>query len=449
MLKNARTRLILASVALSVGVAALLLTGVYISANSIVEGETRSVVQAELTGLSDDYGRLGVPGLAAAIDRRVNSSDRRDAIYLLADARGQALAGNLAAWPPTIAPGSGWVELELIRTDSEKTVPVSAASLRLLGGERLLVGRDATARKLFNAAFFQSAIWALLFALGLSVVTGWLLTKLVFNRILDISRAADTIMSGALERRIPMSGTGDELDQLSQTLNEMLERISELIENLTLTTTSLSHDMRSPLTRIRSQLETLAVDGTDNDTRAATAQGLLSEVDHLLKVFDNLTEIARAETRLSRDDFDPVDLVALMKDAIELYEPVALEKHITFAQNGTAPPVPGHRQLLMQATSNLIENALRFSPRGSSIVLSLKTVNGYVEYSICDTGSGVPDAFLDQAIKPFATLDHSRTQGGSGLGLALVSAVARLHNGEVWLKNTTPGLCATLRLQAT
>ena len=449
MFHNARTRLIGASVALSVSVAAILLAFVYTTVNSIIAAETRSVVEAELAGLRDDYRRLGVLGLAAAIERRIESSDRRDAIYLLADTRGRAIAGNLAAWPPTVEPGGGWVELDLIRTDTEKPVPVSAASLRLMGNERLLVGRDASALILFDSALYQSAIWALLAALGLSVITSWLLTKLIFSRIADMSRTADSIMSGDLERRIPIRGTGDELDQLSETLNEMLDRINELIDSLRFTTSSLSHDLRSPLTRLRSRLETLAEGPMNAELREQTTARSLEEVDLLLKIFHNLTEIARAETRVSRDEFKPVVLLDLVNDAVELYAPVAEENNVTLLIAGSAHTVPGHRHLLMQALSNLLENALRFAPKGSAITVSVDRQEEHVQLSVSDEGCGLSEVLLDDATKPFVTGDQSRTKGGTGLGLALVSAVARLHDGEISLSNTNPGLRVTVTLRAT
>lgn len=446
MFRNARTRLIFASVFLGAGVAGSILGFVYLTVNSIIEAETRSVVEAELAGLQGDYNRLGLIGLAAAIEERVESSARRDAIYLLTNVRGRAIAGNLGAWPPTIEPGGGWVELELIRTDSEQTVPVSAASLRLPGGERLLVGRDASALRRFDTALVQSAIWGLAGALVLSVVTGWLLTRLVFSRIGEISRTADTIVSGNMDRRVPLRGTGDELDHLSETLNEMLDRIADLIDNLRMTTSSLSHDLRSPLTRLRANLETLAENSGVPEEREAIAARSLQEVDRLLTIFDNLTEIARAEARLSRDDFDDIDLNALIADGVDLYAPVAEQRGIELVSRGDVPSIPGHRQLLMLALSNLLENALKYAPDGSRITVSLQPGRQHVELSVSDQGPGMPDKFLDEALMPFKTVDQSRSEGGTGLGLALVAAVARLHDGRVRLENTEPGLRVSVAL---
>ncbi len=442
--RNARTRLILASVVLSGAVAAIVLAFVYVTVISIIETETRSVVEAELAGLERDYGRLGTLGLASAIAARIGSADRRDAVYLLTDGRGRVIAGNLEGWPPTIEPGGGWVEVDLIRSDTERDVPVAAASLRLPGGERLLVGRDASAAQQFDNALFQSALWGLAGAIALSVVTGWLLTRLIFSRIAEISRTADTIVTGDLGRRVPISGTGDELDALSETLNEMLDRISELIDNLRMTTTSLSHDLRSPLTRLRANLERMGHKGGTED--GALAGKSLEEVDRLLAIFDSLTEIARAETRLSQEDFQTLDLGALLTDCVDLYGPVAEAQGVTLVARGEPVEVRGHRQLLLLALSNLVENALRFAPASSEIGVAVAEGGGIVSIDVSDEGPGVPEGFLADATKPFKTADASRSDGGTGLGLALVAAVARLHNGDVHLANTRPGLRVTLSL---
>lgn len=448
MFRNARTRLILASVLLNLSVAALLLGIVYFSVNSIIETETQSVVEAELEGLADSYRRNGVPGLAAAIERRISSSDRRDSIYLLADARGQAIAGNLGAWPPTVQPGGGWVELELIRTDTEKTVPVSAASLRLLGGERLLVGRDASARKLFDSALFRSGFWALMAAVALSIVTGWLLTRLIFGPLSNISRTAKTIVSGDLSQRIPLRGTEDELERLSTTLNEMLDRISDLVENLKLSTSSLSHDLRSPLTRLRARLEKLSQEIDGDSSQSQSVSAAMDEVDLLLKTFHNLTEIARAEAGLSQNDFDLVDLSTLITDAVDLYAPVAHAGKVELIVDSEPVVLHGHRHLLMQALSNLLENALRFTPEGSVITVACSSTGGGAQLSVTDQGPGLPEAFLSEAAKPFTTQESSRSDGGTGLGLALVSAVARLHGGDISLQNQATGLRVELRLRS-
>lgn len=446
MLRNARTRLIFASILLSSVVTVLVLSVVYMTTNVIIEKETRSVVEAEIAGLADDYERLGLPGLAAAIDRRVQNSTKQDAIYLLADSRGRSISGNLGAWPSSIEPGRGWVELKLVRTDSDKSVPISAVSISFENNARLLVGRDASGRQKFNRILVQSAGWALIAALVLSSITSWLLTRLVFSRLSDISNTAETIVSGDFARRIPVRGTGDEFDRLAITLNDMLERIEELVNNLQLTTNSLAHDLRSPLTRLRAHLDTLILDDAEQEQRDNAGKRALEEVDHLLRVFANLTEIARAEALLPKSDFDIVDMDALVSDAVELYAPIGDERGINVHAVGTAKPIVGHRALLMQVLSNLLENALRHSPDDSEIVVMLCDQAESLELVISDKGPGMPIEFIQNATRPFQTLDASRSNPGSGLGLALVAAVARMHGGDVHLKNANPGFNVTVSL---
>lgn len=449
LLRNARTRLVLAFVLLSTTVTVTVLGLVYVTANRTIAGETRSVVSAELTGLADEYRRLGVLGLVAAIERRVKDAAERDALYLLAGRGGNVLAGNLVAWPPGVDAGSGWVDLDLIRTETNEPVAVSAASIRLKGGERLLVGRDASAARRFDRVLLQSAGLAVLAALALSILSGWLLTRLVFSRFREIARTAGDIVSGDLTRRVPVRGTGDEIDQLAATLNDMLDRIEDLVGNLRVTTDALAHDLRSPLSRLRQRLESLADASPDRAAREADGARALAEVDHLLRVLSQMTEISRAEAGLGSEEFELLDTGALIRDVVEFYEPVAAEHELHISAEGNAGPIRGHRALLSQALSNLMENALRYAPSGSRITVSAAGQDDAVTLTVRDRGPGVPETDLARLSQPFVTLDPARGGGNSGLGLALVAAIARMHGGAFRARNGAPGLEATMRLSRT
>lgn len=440
LLRNARTRLVLASMVLSTALTGLVLALVYVTANRTITGETRSVVTAELAGLADEYERLGMLGLITAINRRSEDAAARDALYLLTDRAGNVLAGNMLRWPPTVEPGSGWVELDLIRTESNETVPISAASIKLPGQERLLVGRDASARRQFDRVLLRSVVLASLAAVVLSLLTGWLLTRLVFSRLSDIAQTADDIVSGDLTRRIPLRGSGDEFDRMAMTLNEMLDRIEELVGNLRMTTNSIAHDLRSPLSRLRQRVDALGDPARSEADRQTDAARALAEVDHLLRVFSQLTEISRAEAGLGRDEFEPVDMTALVHDVSEFYEPVAADHGVALVCAGSAAPIPGHKTLLAQAISNLLDNALRYAPEGSELTLGLTDDDGMMVLSIRDRGPGVPDKDIPYLTRPFVTLDPSRTDQNSGLGLALVAAIVRMHGGSFEAENRDPGL---------
>jgi signal transduction histidine kinase len=444
MLRNARTRLVFAGALLNCLAMIVVLGLVYWTANRIIENETRNVVHAELSGLADSYGTLGIVGLARAIKRRIESSEEPDAVYLLTNMKGVLIEGNLGAWPPTVKPGGGWVEIELIRTDSDRSVPIAAASVQLRGGERLLVGRDASARRSFTSALARSSVWALLAAAGLSLITGLLLTRLVFTRIAEISDTADDIVSGDLTRRIPIRGTGDEFDRVGATLNDMLDRIEDLVANLRTTTDSLAHDLRSPLTRLRTHIEMLTKPDLPTEERDLVAVRSVAEIDRLLRVFSDLTEIARAEARLGRSEFEPVDLALLAADVAEFYSPVGAERGVSITLEGAVVPVPAHKALLSQAMSNLLENALRYAPNNSVICIRLDDLGQTVSLSVSDSGPGIPKGDRQGVVRPFVTLDPSRTGGASGLGLALVASVARLHDGEIMLADNAPGLVVTI-----
>ena len=445
-LNNSRTRLVLASMVLSSMLTIAVLAMVYYTANRTITGETRSVVSAEITGLADEYKRRGMIGLITAIERRLPSAAERDALYLLTGPQGTRLAGNLTRWPEGITAGSGWVELQLHREDSDQIVPISAASLKLHGGGRLMVGRDALARQQFDRALFRSVALALVTALALSLLTGWLLTRLVFSRLKDIADTADNIVSGNLALRMPLRGTGDEFDQVSGTLNNMLNRIEELISNLRTTSNSIAHDLRSPLARLRQRIESLAEPDKTDQERDIDIARATGEIDHLLRIFSQLTEISRAEAGLGREQFVPVKLQQLVSDVVELYEPVAEEQGIRLEIKGSAEPIQGHRPLLSQALSNLLENAMRYAPAGTAITIGIHEDGEFALLSVRDRGSGVPESDLTGLQIPFVTLDPARTERNAGLGLALVAAISRMHGGTFLARNRKPGLETMLRL---
>ncbi len=445
-LNNSRTRLVLASMVLSIFLTATVLALVYFTANRSIESETRSVVSAELTGLADEYERRGLIGLITAIERRLPSASERDALYLLTDRFGNKLVGNLKQWPEHIAAGSGWVELELRRADNDQLVPVSAASIRLPGQERLIVGRDAVARQQFDRVLLRSVALALGIALVLSVLIAWLFTRLVFSRLSDIASTAENIVSGDLSRRMRLRGTGDEFDQVAGTLNNMLDRIEELISNLRTTSNSIAHDLRSPLSRLKQRVEALSDPGKSEQEREADIARATLEIDHVLRVLGQLTEISRAEAGLGREQFEEVDLHHLVSDVIELYDPVAADQNIQLRVEGEAAPVQGHRPLLSQALSNLLENAMRYAPKNTTVTITISEDDQFAQLSVRDQGPGVPAKDLPRLQLPFVTLDPARTERNAGLGLALVAAITHMHGGKFVARNCDPGLEVTLNL---
>lgn len=442
---NATSRLIAAHLALVAVSTAMILGFIYWSVGGTVDAETKSVVEAELKGLEDGYRARGPGGLAKVIERRIATNRDGDAVYLLSDRNGHPIAGNLRSWPLGISPDDGWVTLQLFRTDTGAEKWISAIALRLGSGDRLLVGRDVGARVAFDKTLWRALLWALFAMTTLTLVTGWMLSRLVLSRIDEVGNTAREIMTGALDRRVALRGTGDEFDRLADTLNAMLDRNEELVSDLRMVTDSLSHDLRTPLGRLLSALERAESSEITPDQRDAEIARARTEVGGLLSMLAQLMDISRAEAGIGADQFAPVDLSEMASDLVSLYEAVAEDKGIEIrADVASGITVNGHAQILAGAITNLVENALRHGEGSKEIVISVQSDGRTKRLSITDHGPGIPAEQREKVVQRFYQVDGSRQKGGAGLGLALVAAVARLHGGELVLSDNAPGLVATL-----
>ena len=449
LLRTATSRLIAVHLLLVAASTAMVLAFVYLSTKSVIDGEVREVVEAELRGLSDDYQNAGTLGLTRAIDRRLAADAEGDAVYLLADRRGHRITGNLAQWPPVVAPSTGWVELKLYRIDRDRPAIVSAASVRLPGGERLLVGRDAQARAAFDRTLVRALVWALAAAGLLAFVSGWLLSRFVGRRVGDVVETAEEIVQGDMARRVPVRGGGDEFDRLAGTINRMLDRIELLVGDLRMVTDSVAHDMRSPLTRLQAHLDASLDETIAPNERRCRIQQALAEARGVLRAFTALLDIARVEAGMGRDQFEVVHLGRLAADVIELYTPAAEERGVDLALAADDASVTGHPQLLANAITNLVENAIRHSPPHSEIKLATSSGPDGAAISVSDQGPGIPSDERERVLNRFVRLDESRSGPGAGLGLSLVAAVARMHGATLSLEDNKPGLAVTLRFPAT
>jgi signal transduction histidine kinase len=446
VLRNATTRLVALHLVLVALATALVLGFVYWQAGGVIDAEQRQVVEAELRGLADDYAQGGVPALARAIDRRLARPQARDGVYLLAAPDGRRLAGNLADWPPTVTLGEGWVTLDLYRIDAARPTTISAVSLSLPRGERLLVGRDVAARAAFDRTLVRALGWGLAAMAVVAAGTGWLLSRLVLRRIDEVGRAAEAIMAGALGRRVASRGTGDEFDRLAGTLNAMLDRIEALVGDLRMVTDSLAHDLRSPLGRLARHLDA----ASEPDLPVAERQALIArasaEAETVLGMATALLDISRIEAGLAAEQFEPVDLARIVADVADLYAAVAEERGVVLAAEASlSEMVDGHPQLLAQAVSNLVDNALRHAPGGSMVTLAAGHEDDAPVIRVADRGPGIPEADRARVRERFVRLDPSRGGEGTGLGLALVDAVARLHGARLTLGDNAPGLVVELR----
>jgi signal transduction histidine kinase len=381
-------------------------------------------------------------------------------IYYLGSPTGQPLVGNVSDLPPEIiqVPGSYSFDYERPQPfdpdSGEEGPPPGYAivrSVELESGMRLVVGRDVVERRGFTAIIVQGFAWGVGGILLASIIAGLVTARRVLRRIDTISGTATKIMSGNLSERVPVTKRNDEFDGLATNLNLMLDRIEALLQGLKEVTDNVAHDLKTPLTRLRNKAEAALREGTNPDVQRQALETTISESDKLIRTFNALLMIARAEAGAPSGAFAEVDVSGVASDVAELYEPVAEEAGMTL-ETAIAPGVTlrANRELIGQALVNLIENALKHHEMqdgaAGKIAVRLREAGARVLIEVADNGPGIPAEERGRVVERFVRLEKSRTEPGSGLGLSLVAAVARLHRGELRLEDNHPGLKAVIDL---
>lgn len=442
--RSATLRLFLLHLVASFISAAVILGGVYLGVMRLLEGQTASVVEAELRGLVDDYREGGQFALRASIARRTQSREDDEAVYLFATGRGIPLAGNLSTWPDIPLDGR-WSKVTMVRTDIKRKVLVGGRAFSLSGGARLFVGRDLRAQREFREILTLASGALLIFFLASGSLSGLAVSRTVLKRVKEIEEAAHDIVAGDLSRRAPVSGAGDEFDRLAASLNAMLERNEALVDELRTVTDSLAHDLRTPLARLRTKLESALNGMEQHQADTALIEDALAEADYMQSVFSALIDIARAEAGLARDQFEAVDLSAVMRDAADLYSALAEERGQKVEIDAPQPVMAkGHAQFLARAAANLLDNAVKFSPDGALIRARAYGKDGRAILEVCDQGPGVSEDDWLEATKRFGRLQKERNAPGAGLGLSLVATVAKMHGAELRRGDNGPGLCIAM-----
>lgn len=440
LLRTSTFRLALVYLALFAFSVVALLGFVYWTTAGFVAGQTDETIRAEVIGLAEHYREAGLIGLVEAVRER--SRDQRQSLYLLTDPGRRPLAGNLDGWPPAPTDAEGWIDFLAYRAGArEKPRHAHALHLVLPGGFQLLVGRDIEARHELEDRLSESLIWVVGLTLGLGLVGGVVMSRNMMRRIEAINRTSRDIMAGDLGRRIALKGSDDELDRLAESLNAMLNEIERLMAGMRQVTDNIAHDLRSPLTRLRNRLEVTLMEAPSEEGYRRAIEATITEAETLLATFSALLGIAEAESGGPRERFETLDLGPLLGDVAELYRPAAEDKGLTLgcrADEGLT--VAGDRHLLSQALANLVDNAVKYTPAGGAVTLTAKRHDGAAEIVVADSGPGIPAADRVRVFDRFVRLEASRNSPGSGLGLSLVAAVARLHGADVRLEDGAPGL---------
>ena len=438
--------------------AAFLLGYFAFNTRRLITEQITDTVNAEITGLSEQYRLGGIRRLVIVVDARARRPG--SSLYLVTTFAGEALAGNVTALAPGILDNPGWTETVYRRLDETETAehPDHTALVQVFqlpGGFRLLVGRDLDERERLYHIVLSAGRWSVALVIVLGLVGGLFVTRRVLRRVDAMTETTRTIMAGDLGGRLPVAGTGDELDRLAENLNVMLERIEALMHGLKEVSDNIAHDLKTPLTRLRNRCEeALRTAKSEGEYRAAL-EGTIEDSEGLIRTFNALLMIARAESGQARDDMSEFDAAEIAHDIGELYEPLAEQKGIALKVEADAPAkVKGNRELVSQALANLVDNAIKYTePRERAvngvtpeIVVRALNEGDRILLTVADSGPGIPEADRARVVERFVRLEQSRSQPGSGLGLSLASAVARLHGGELTLADNQPGLKSVIAL---
>ncbi|HEY0411759.1 MAG TPA: HAMP domain-containing sensor histidine kinase [Allosphingosinicella sp.] len=415
--------------------------------NDDAERLRRQVVEESLV-LSQVYDSGGRPALARAIADTLREGDPQ---YLAAvvDARGNGRAGNVAAvLQPDYSLRSGY-RTGVVRLRG-RSVPIEAGLLlqEIGGGDWLLSGRGFGERLALQRTLERSLLLGSILSVLLGLLCGAVIARYVGRRVDSIASVADRITGGDLAQRVPLSGSGDAFDALAGQINAMLDRIAALMGELRMLTDCLAHDLRSPVGRLRARVD--AAVGAGEEERDALLAGVVLEADALMRILTTILEIGRSEAMTARNQFAWLEPGELIDELADMYEPLVEDAGAALRVDKAEPLQScfGHRQLLAQALTNLVDNALKYAAGGGEIALFAHMEGGSLRLGVADRGPGIPAAEQAEARRRFGRLDTSRSTAGAGLGLALAEAVAHLHQGELELGDNAPGLRAALAFPA-
>ena len=451
LLQTQAFRIVLVYVLLFAFSVTALLFFTYWNTRRTLDSQTDQIIEAEITGLSEEYQHFNLPGLVETV--RSRSLHLGQSIYFLGDSAHHFVAGNLEFWPQISgAPG------DMVEFDYERPVDGKMEARRargrvfaVPGGFALLVAQDVHDRYLTERMFTTTLPWTVLLILLLGTTGGALISRNMLRRLDTINRTSGEIIAGDLTRRVPLKGSGDEFDALAENLNRMLDRIERLMKGLREVTDSVAHDLRTPLTRLRNRLEESAARLSASGVQAGEIERAIAETDQLIGTFNALLLIAETDAGTTRAAMSPLDLSEVAADVVELYEPLAEEMRVGLALLPSAPVVvDGNRSLIAQALANLVDNAIKYTPAGGKALIRVGVTGQGVELAVADSGPGIPEADRSRVTERFVRLEASRNSPGTGLGLSLVAAVAHFHNAELVLEDNVPaGLKAVLRFPKT
>ena len=431
--------------------AGLVLMRVGMNVKELFDDQIDQTVEAEIAGLAEQYRQGGIRRLVETVERRANQPG--SSLYLVTTFAGERITGNVAQLPVGVLERPGLIETRYARTDGIIAEHRALARIFLLpGGFRLLVGRDLEDREALRGLMWRALFTSLGWLVLIGTAGGIFVAMRVLRRVDAMSASAQTIMSGDLSQRLPRTGSGDELDRLATSLNAMLERIGELMKGLQEVSDNIAHDLKTPLTRLRNGVDEALRTAQSPDDYRACLEKVVEESEGLIRVFNALLMIARLESGAAQEAMQDFDVAEVARDVAELYDAVAEEQGVMLTLDVDAPLVMrGGRELIGQALANLVDNAIKYglpSEDGAQALVNIaaRRMGDRLELTVADRGPGIAAQDRARVLERFVRLEGSRSRPGSGLGLSLAAAVARLHHGALRLDDNEPGLRVMLDL---
>jgi len=441
--------------------AAILVTYMTTVSVGMMVAQTQDTINEEVLGLGRAYQRGGLTTLVRVIEARSRQPGAN--LYLIADANGRILAGNVESLAPGVLDAEGWTQHPFTYSrygeasaqrpegaDARTSEHTAVALVFRLPNQMItLVGRDLSEPERFRAVVRNSLVFAFLM-MGLGAFLIWFFVgRSALKRIDNVSDASRRIMGGDLSGRLPVTGTGDEFDRLSENLNQMLARIAALDEGLKQVSDNIAHDLKTPLTRLRNRAEAALAGPHDTAEYREALEATIAESDQLIRTFNAILMISRLEAGNASEMSEQVDLAEIVRDVVELYEPLAEERGVAVTADIAAgvPAITGNRELIGQALSNVVDNAIKYAVRREGtprVVVALAGHGEEIVLSVTDNGPGISEADRARATERFVRLEKSRNLPGSGLGLSIAKAVLGFHKGRLELDDATPGLIVRL-----
>ena len=416
---------------------------VYTSTSSYVRSRSDRAILSEFTSLQGTYQRTGRGGLIALIRERVADKSFADNVYLLTDPAGAVLAGSAGLAAPPAGDTFGWQEFRAPApaAGGQGSPLVRGMLEKLANGDRLLVGRDISELDNFTGQIKLALGFGLALIFVLAAVATILVTRRTVGRIEEINTTSREIMQSGLDKRIPLRGSNDEWDRVAENLNLMLDRIETLMGEVKQVSDNVAHDLRTPLTRMRGRLEQAVHRERSAENDQVLIGDTIADLDAVLRIFASLTRIAQIESAARKGGFRNVNLAEIAGEVVELYDAAAEQDGTSLIMAGEAElPVTGDRDLIFDAIANLVDNAIKHGRASGRVAVATERLGGEAVITIADDGPGIPVDQRDQVFKRFYRLEQGRCAPGNGLGLSLVSAVARLHGARIEMLDNAPGL---------